>query len=477
MIRGLAGLPLLLAAALAAAQPAPSASGNGQPDAPVIRLTIRPAREPSPALKYRFLPELAERTPGNAALNYHRAALMVRERRLGQKEYEQIERWLETPAARLTPDDLRKMTAGNREILKEVALGARMTGCDWGLDFRKEGIGLLLPEVQIVRDVIKTVALEARAQVARGQLDQAARTLQSGFALAKNTGEGSTLLQALVGLALTSVMANEVQEFIQAPESPNLYWALTALPRPFIDMRKPYEGEKDTIFKTFPVLRDIETAVLSPEQVREQMLNGLRETGGPEASGADDGQYRLMLTGLALKLYPEAKRALIAQGRKPAEVEAMPVLQVVAIHSLHQYRALQDELFKWTYLPYPQAREGFLRAEERLREARSRMEAVPFTLLVPTLIRVNAAAARVDRQIAALRCIEAIRLYAAAHDRKLPDSLADIKEVPVPPDPMTGKNFEYRASGDTARLYGPPPSGEQPADNNTLDYRLTLKRF
>src|SRR5262249_10280686 len=141
------------------------------------------------------------------------------------------------------------------------------------------------------------------------------------------------------------------------------------------------------------------------------------------------------------------------------------------------YRALQDELFKWTYLPYPQARDGFLRAEERLREARSRMEAVPFTLLVPTLTRVNAAAARVDRQIAALRCIEAIRLHAASHDPNLPDSLADIKEVPVPPDPMTGKSFEYRALGDTARLYGPPPSGEQPADNNTLDYRLTLKRF
>src|SRR2546423_5637707 len=40
---------------------------------PAVRLAVRPAAEPTPALKYHFLPELRELKPGNAALLYYRA--------------------------------------------------------------------------------------------------------------------------------------------------------------------------------------------------------------------------------------------------------------------------------------------------------------------------------------------------------------------------------------------------------------------
>ena len=66
MKRGFACLTLLLAATLpAAAQPL------DEPEP--IKLTIRPARVPTPALKYLLLPELKDQTPGNAALVYYRA--------------------------------------------------------------------------------------------------------------------------------------------------------------------------------------------------------------------------------------------------------------------------------------------------------------------------------------------------------------------------------------------------------------------
>jgi hypothetical protein len=51
-----------------------------------------------------------------------------------------------------------------------------------------------------------------------------------------------------------------------------------------------------------------------------------------------------------------------------------------------------------------------------------------------------------------LRLIEAIRLYAYSHDGKLPGGLDDIKEVPIPSNPMTGKPFPYHLEGDTAVL-------------------------
>ena len=60
--------------------------------------------------------------------------------------------------------------------------------------------------------------------------------------------------------------------------------------------------------------------------------------------------------------------------------------------------------------------------------------------------------ARMDRALAAMRCIEALRLYAAAHDGELPATLDDIKEVPIPLNPVTGKPFGYHLEGKTAVL-------------------------
>jgi hypothetical protein len=186
---------------------------------------------------------------------------------------------------------------------------------------------------------------------------------------------------------------------------------------------------------------------------------------------------RLTGTLLVLHAYPEAKKALIAEGRKPEEVEALPALQVVLIHSLLVYQRLQDDLFKCAGLPYWEARPLMVQADQRIRQARNRLEGMPFIDFLPALQKVIATTARMDRRIAALRCIEAIRIYAAAHDGKLPPALDAVTEVPVPIDPMTGKAFTYRVSGERATLIAPPPPGEQAMPNyNILNYELTLRR-
>ncbi len=52
-----------------------------------------------------------------------------------------------------------------------------------------------------------------------------------------------------------------------------------------------------------------------------------------------------------------------------------------------------------------------------------------------------------------------MRLYAAEHEGKLPAALDDIKEVPIPVDPVSGKPFGYKLEGGTATLDAPPPTG------------------
>ncbi len=70
----------------------------------------------------------------------------------------------------------------------------------------------------------------------------------------------------------------------------------------------------------------------------------------------------------------------------------------------------------------------------------------------------QSAVARNDREIAVLRTIEALRMYAAANEGRLPEKLSDLT-VPVPIDAVTGKPFEYQLRDDTAVIEGPPLPG------------------
>jgi hypothetical protein len=102
-----------------------------------------------------------------------------------------------------------------------------------------------------------------------------------------------------------------------------------------------------------------------------------------------------------------------------------------------------------------------------------------FLTLAPPLNRVPLGAVVLERELDALQCIEAIRLYANAHEGKLPSSLEAITDVPVPLDPVTGKPFLYQVNGDSATLSGLAPPGvrrrESSADHG-IRYELKLAR-
>src|SRR5262249_24330567 len=64
----------------------------------------------------------------------------------------------------------------------------------------------------------------------------------SGYALCHNYGKATRLIHVLIGAALTQVLDRTLEELIQQPDAPNLYWSLTVLPRPFLDYRLAPQG-------------------------------------------------------------------------------------------------------------------------------------------------------------------------------------------------------------------------------------------
>jgi hypothetical protein len=458
------------------------------------QIVLRPAAAPVPALKYQIVPERRALVPGNAAIFYHRAIELLLEVPAGEKpaskneglfrtDVKSLDDWLTGSLSSFPRERVQRLLEASRGALHEVELGARRQKCDWEFEQREEAVYLLIGEIQQMRSLHRLVLLRARVAVLDGRIDDAIHWIQTGFAMARHSSEGPLLIQSLIGAALCQQMCRAVEDLIQAPGSPSLYWALAHRPRPLVDFSIGLESERFLLEREIPSLRQLDGSAWSVEKGREfsadlqEKLFRLAEVAdGAESSGLRGWTHTLGMTALVLQVYPEAKRALIAQGLPAERVEAMPAVQVAALHTFQQYEAFRDDFFKWTSLPYYQGYKGM---EDSLAGMRRRMDGQMllklFTMLMPAVRSSGLALALSERRLDAIQCIEAIRMYAAIHG-KLPVRLEDITEAPVSLDVATGKPFEYRVEGDRATISAPPPPGAVNHPAYTINYELKLTR-
>lgn len=473
------------------AAPAPDPQKADPPQPHVITLTVSPAAAPVPALKYELLPKLRDRTPGNAALEYQRAYMArptwPRDPDASRKQDEMVTRWEESPVEKLPVNEVKRFLAGYAGAFRTLDQGARSDRCDWQLTRKldPDSLMLLLPEVQAHRELARFQKLRVRVDLAENDFDAAVQGLQTGYRLGKDVAEGPMLIQMLVGIAISGVFTNEVDQFIQRPGSPNLYWALTNLPRPFIDPRPALEGETLFFETVFPNIRDFEKGPVPADRANamlEEMLRAFNRYNDEDPKGNDllkvIGKFGLAAyVGLH---YKDAKAELIAAGRPAEQVEKMPPAQVVALRSVGVYRSLSDDQAKCFSLPYPQARAELAKVRERARKIVAANETDVlvrlFTLTLPATEKVYEAFARTERRFAGLRAVEAVRMHAAANNGQLPKSLADVTLVPVPDDPNTGKPFEFAAAGNAFTLIAPPPDREPATTGNSFRYEVSLRK-
>jgi hypothetical protein len=460
---------LLGAAALLGLAAAPAAEPPDKPAeaAPLIRLAVTPGQVQPRALKYTLLPDPLDLTPGNAAPLWFRAAHTAHDnpRKLADREYD----WgssEKTPLKDLPKDEVKELLAAYAPALKLADQAARRDHCDWEtppLTFQNFQEVVLLEEIQQCRKLANLLSIRCRLELSEGRFDDALYTLQTGLAMARHIGEGDNLIWNLVGTAVAAVMLGRVEELVQQPGAPILYWALTDLPSPLLNPRRAMRTELQTVYRSFPPLRELRQneKKLSPEQVNKLIADLF--TALSQVSGGDlpDWQKRLGAAALALAVHPEAKKYLTAHGRTAEEVEAMPVPEAVLLYYLDEYDRAVDDVLKWTDVPPWQAKAGL---DQVLKEVQppGAVNANPILVLIlPAVVKVYQAHVRTERQVAALRCAEALRLYATGHDGKPPEKLDGVG-LPLPPDPYTGEGFGkyYKVGADgTAVLDVPPPPG------------------
>lgn len=440
----------------------------------VRKLLLTPAAEPVPAMAYRLLPRHLDQKTGNAALLYNSAAALCPDKE-PEDVHEKIDQWRDLPVDQLPRTEVEKALSSFSNSFHYVALAAQRADCQWEMPI-EDGYSMQLPHLAPFRRMIFAMQLQIRLKIADGQTDQAMELLQQGVYMGRSIARGRTVVQGLVGTAITAVMLREVEGVMQRPDSANLYWALAALPEPMIDMYSSLEYEREVLFIEFPQLRDLENEVLTPAQasavVSEFMSKIAGLSGGPDRMAFQG----ILPIGWVMMHYSDAKQFLAGRGFSQQRIETMPAAQAVLIYQKQEYLEMLDNLFKWFAFPYHQSRPYLEQGEKQIGEHHKDrgLKTNLFTVMFPALYRIAFIQARLDRHIAMLQTIEAIRLFAADNSGRLPGSLADIAFVPIPTDPVTGEGFLYRRTdARNARLEAPV----SPAESRKRPvYELTLRR-
>lgn len=312
-----------------------------------VELTLHPSKAAAPVQEYRLIPEVDKLTEADAVPLYEEAARTLPG---GSQTDQNIREWLRTPMDQLPLEQMRSTLEQFGPTLALVEQAVKCRQCKWPA-FNPNAYA---PNLTEYRRVVNALALQARLQIAQGQYDKAVGTIGTGLAMARQLAEAPNLTQGLVAMSIGVLMCRELEQFVQMPDSPNLYESLKALPQPLVD-----------------------------------------------------------LTGT----------------------------MKIEIANLDNYNFLIRRQFR--------------------------------KILIPAHEKVRMTMSKLDRHVAALRCVEAMRLYAGAHEGKFPDKLTDITELDIPVDPVNKKPFTYDRRGAQAFLEAAAPKGATARD--AMQYLLNLK--
>ena len=255
------------------------------------------------------------------------------------------------------------------------------------------------------------------------------------YALAAHLGTDEFLVSTLVGAAIASMAWDDSLSLVEQADTPNLYWAFAALPKPLIDMNNAMSYERQFLFEQVKALRDVDETrrpagywLSFLDQIGEDLLPllnyemGLRLDSDPEMSRAQ------LVTAIGAA-YPGAAQHLVNEFQLDvAKVRSYPQLQTVLLATRRFYERARDDIYKWRLVDYAQANDASLRLQNERDQQRKSIElgwaAQPAETVLTAFHAVRAAQQRVQQNLAMLQTIEAIRLYAAEHEGEMPQKSA-----------------------------------------------------
>src|SRR5262245_19137415 len=321
-----------------------------------------------------------------------------------KEAFQRREKLLAMPLKELPAQELQDY-GGNH--LKQADYAARLDNPDWQilLKLKADGINALVPDLQAMRQLANALKVRFRAEVALGRFDDALRTAKTLFALSRHVGEHPIYIGSLVAIAVAHVAVGPLEEMLEQPGCPNLYWALTNLPHPFVSLNKATAGEQ-----LWPLahLGDLDDkAPMSEEQIQKVSAFVDNILGNGKPIKPSDGVRGILdaRTKDGSKLNA-ARRRLVEWGIPEERVMRFPPDQVILLDEKREYDERRDELMKLMNLPPWQFEPLFALVEPRIKPNKDKPSLFA-DFFFPAVQKVHRRQVQLEQSIAIVRSIEA----------------------------------------------------------------------
>ncbi len=445
----------------------------GKYDQPKPPWKVSAAEEPKPVFRYQFWPRESELKPGSGQVYYFRALTKLLQRDRALATLREI-----TSRENQTSAEDRAFITLMDPLFQDLKTMAYLEDMSWDHRSRDiEGPQLYffdLDDIQGARDLARFLMVKARIYLADRDFENASQCVLIGNRLAYLIGQGESVIQRLVGCALQAMMRMIVEEMVQIPGCPNLYWAIATIPQPLVTIRRCVELELSAVHRAFPALREAATANWSDTEAEDRWIECLRQLRKLNGADGNADERDTLLAVDYSDFVPSARDRLKTAGVSEEQLEKMAAAAIVMADTAIELDRLIDESRKGLLLPGPQKdlllqlnEAGFhdaIRFDSEPGGYGSKRSAVGLFAgpLFPAIRQLDAAADRTPIMYRRLMTMEAIRMYAAANEGKLPDSIENLKPLPAVFAFSTERPFEYRVdrNGDvvTATLSGKIPN-------------------
>lgn len=462
-----------------------------KPEPKVIKL--HPAGEPDPALRYRFWPAIDQQRHASPHPFWSRANLLAAQALAQDRDHEfaaLFEKIRALPLDQVANEETQQfLQRYGTAALQQLSEIDRLmdTNYDLQLEARSltEMFELMLPEIQESRQLARLLQIRARVAIAEQRWDDAVNDIRVGFRLAEIVGDSAPLLvNKLTGFAIAGVMLGVVEEAIQQPDCPNLYWALASIPSEQVfEIRDALQFEVGNIARALRVEALDRRESLSTEIARNQLVTVVQQAlqfAGPLDDHSDrdhdsDHVIARLLAGMYVVAMAEPSRELLSDSKDwSANGGDLSAAQAVALATQLRLRRTRDDGTKWHLLP-PELKidieEKFNFGKQDLRAAD--VVTVLTGLLLPAQKAAVGAARRGVQQQYLWMTLEALRMH-AAQSGELPQSLDDLQPVPALFDAISQTPFDYERTSPTTATLTHAPRWSSDTDN-TLSIQLIVE--
>ena len=391
--------------------------------------------------------------PGNAAPIILRQNFEANRRLEALRQFRKTD-YLKVPLEQLDAVEVTNLTPIGFGDLRRAAFRER-AGWEYPIGEGNQGLaGVLLPDVTEIRgNYIKAIAVRARVDVLRGNLNDAMDKICIGLGISKHIGETPFFVCKLNQAANASDILGPLEELIQHPASENQYWHIAGIPAPFVITKPAIQLETYMWEKTVTELASLDS-ISSAKQwdsLVEKVKFNFDSFTSEKNLDLDEKQVFKDWERLSRERLP----TIWKDEKRP--VAAMCDSEVWVRYWHMRVQAVRGELLAWALLDFHESIPKLLKIGTKHEDDLA--DELPVKLVCgppfgPSIGFVTSAAL-LQQHIDLIRTIESIRDWSAKNGGKLPKTLQEL-DLPAPVDCIVNKPFVYGLSldGHSATLQG-----------------------